>query len=160
MKSLIERARTLVCHNAQYDIGCLHRLGIHYSDKTIIDTAILAKLYDNSLMSYSLDSLSSNFLGARKDLVALREAVESMDERFKPKDVMANMRTLFQHRPDLVAQYAIQDVDLTYRLSKRFKSLLYEEAFTLLPLYFFTSMESSVKLEPPICFKKLMSIIF
>lgn len=131
LKELVNKSDTLIMHNAQYDTGCLHHLKIPYKNKLIVDTAILAKLFDNTLFSYSLDSLSADMLGKRKDYAALEEAAERMNLR-KP---MANIHLLFEGFPELVAQYAKQDVELTHGLSQWFKAELYSDGLNLIPFY-------------------------
>lgn len=131
MRTLIQGARSLIMHNAQYDVGCMHRLGLPYEDKLIVDTVILAKLYDNTLMSYGLDSLASSFLGSRKDYAALEEAAKQLGIR----KYMSQMLTMFENFPELVIRYAKQDVELTYQLSQWFKRELYSEGLALTPFY-------------------------
>lgn len=131
VKELVNDARTIICHNAQYDIGCLHRIGASYQRATIIDTLILTKLYDNTLFLYSLDALAADFLGKRKDYAALEEAAEHLGI----KKYMSQMKLLFGSFPDLVERYAKQDVELTYELSQWMKKNLYKEAIDLLPVY-------------------------
>lgn len=131
VEAVVRGSKALVMHNAQYDIGVLHRLGIDYSRKTIVDTMILAKLYDNTMQSYSLDSLGSWLLGVGKDYGALEEAAKEHGI----KKYMSHLDILFVSHPELVAQYAKQDVNLTYRLSQWFKEELYEEALDLIPMY-------------------------
>ena len=132
LRDIIRGSRTLIAHNAQYDVGCLHRLGIDYTKITIIDTMILAKLWNNSLMSYSLDSLGDNLLGERKDCAALKEVAEALGIKGNP---MSKISELFLHSPELVARYARQDVELTYKLSQWFKRELYEDGLKLIPFY-------------------------
>ena len=131
VEAVVRGSKALVMHNAQYDIGVLHRLGIDYSRKTIVDTMILAKLYDNTMQSYSLDSLGSWLLGVGKDYGALEEAAKEHGI----KKYMSHLDVLFGSHPELVAQYAKQDVNLTYKLSQWLKEELYEEALALIPMY-------------------------
>ena len=131
MKDLVLGAKSLIMHNAQYDLGCLHRIGASYSSKTVIDTVLLAKLFDNTLMSYSLDNLSKDFLGARKDYAALEQAASSLGLR----KYMSAMKQMFESFPDLVIKYAKQDVELTYGLAQMFKSHLYQDGLNLIPFY-------------------------
>ena len=49
--SVVRGSKAIVMHNAQYDIGVLHRLKIQYEDKLIIDTMILDKHNDNAMPS-------------------------------------------------------------------------------------------------------------
>lgn len=131
LAEVVKKAKAIIFHNAQYDVGCLHRLGIDYKDKTLIDTLILAKLFDNTLLSYSLDNLSFDFLGERKDYAALEEAASKLGIR----KYMSAMKDMFEAFPDLVARYANQDVELTYKLSQWFKKHLYQDALNLIPFY-------------------------
>lgn len=71
---LVEKTGIILCHNAQYDCGILHMLGINYRDKLIVDTAIMAKCLYNDLpikvknlrSAYSLQNLLNIFLDDRK----------------------------------------------------------------------------------------------
>lgn len=130
-RDLVGKADTLVCHNATYDVGCLRRLGINYDDKTIIDTQILAKLYDNTRQAYSLNSLGEDYLGQKKDHEALLDAFPGISI----KKIMSNMREVFSSCPEVVARYAKTDVELTRLLYDKFMGLLYEEAISLIPTY-------------------------
>lgn len=132
VRDIVKKADTIICHNAQYDIGCLHRLNIPYEDKLIIDTAILIKLYDNSLFNYGLDSLAIDILGVRKDILKLEEACKTMKLRGEPR---RHMRELFRHYPDLVNEYAIKDVEITRRLYDWIIKDLYQEGLDLIPMY-------------------------
>lgn len=131
LQGLIDKASTLVCHNATYDIGCLRRLGIDYETKTIVDTQILAKLYDNTRQKYSLNDLSEDYLGQKKDHAALLEVFPNMSI----KKIMSNMREVFAICPEVVARYARMDVELTRLLYDKFMGLLYEDAVALIPTY-------------------------
>lgn len=131
IKDLVHGSRTLVAHNAQYDLGCLSRLGILFNDKLCVDTLILAKLYDNTGFRYSLDRLAADFLGDRKDYSSLELAAAEVGVK-KPR---AHIAELYKHRPDLVIKYAKQDVSLTYRLLQWFKAEMYEDMKALIPFY-------------------------
>lgn len=128
LKDVISNADVIVCHNAQYDIGLLHALGIPYKDKLIVDTIILAKLVDNTRMSYSLDSIAQTYLGERKTkdtLGSLALDLGLVKTRQNPDKVaMENMETLYSKRPELVEKYCMQDTSLTYRLYKHLTQLL------------------------------------
>ena len=132
LEELIKKADTLICHNAQYDIGCLHRLNILYGDKTIIDTMILMKLYDNTLLNYKLESLAVDILGIKKENDLLKEACKELGLKGTPH---RHMKELFKHRRDVVEQYAKQDVEITKRIYKWVMGELYAEAIDLLPFY-------------------------
>lgn len=132
VKHLVSKARSIICHNAQYDIGSLHRLGIPYKDKTIIDTLLLMKLYDNTLSSYNLDSLAVDILGYRKDTHLLDSLADELKLKGK---TMKHMKTLFAHRPDVVAQYAMKDVEITRQIYDWIRRDIYSEALSLIPFY-------------------------
>lgn len=140
VRSLVEKAETLVMHNAQYDLGCLEVLGIDSKrfaapindtrEPRILDTMILAKLYDNRLHSYSLDYLGKKYLKVSKDNQALLDAAERLDlaphlkkenktyPRELNKFVKSNMELMQKVAFDSIAQYACQDVELTRQLLK------------------------------------------
>lgn len=131
IKEVVSNGSTIIAHNAQYDCGCLSRLGISFDHMVVVDTIILAKLFDNRLRSYSLDDLSLDFLGESKDYAVLEEAAAELGIS-KP---MSKIYELFTARPDVVAQYAKQDVRLAYKLSQWFKKELYQEGLDLIPFY-------------------------
>ena len=131
LAQIVATVETIICHNSQYDIGCLHRLGIDYKDKTIVDTMILAKLYDNSMSSYSLDHLAHYCLGKRKDY----ESLQRLAEAHSIQKYMSHMRELFKASPEIVSSYAKLDVDLTYELSQYFKKNIYDQGLELVPIY-------------------------
>lgn len=131
IQEVVDGSRTIIAHNAQYDLGCLKRLGILFDRQVCIDTLILAKLYDNTLRTYSLDTLSKDFLGIGKDYASLEQAASELGIT----KYFAHMDVLYRERPALVAKYANQDVELTYSLAKWFQKELYEDALKLLPTY-------------------------
>jgi DNA polymerase I-like protein with 3'-5' exonuclease and polymerase domains len=131
MRELVAGAKSLIMHNAQYDTGCLHRIKANYHDKLIVDTLILAKLYDNSMFSYSLDTLGRDFLGVSKDYALLEEFASKLGI----KRYMSQMKVLFETGPEIVIQYAKKDVDLTYGLAQWFKTNLYAKGLNLIPFY-------------------------
>lgn len=128
---IVAGAKSIVCHNAQYDVGCLNRLGADWQSKVIIDTLILAKLFDNGMPSYSLDKLGLDLLGVGKDVSGL----ESIAELMGIKKYMSNMHLIFKEYPEVVSTYAIRDVDVTYQLAQFFKKHLYQEGLDLIPFY-------------------------
>ena len=64
-----------IFHNAPYDVGWLRQWGIKVKG-TIYDTMIAAPLVDENRFSYTLDSLSRDLMGERKDERLLREVAE------------------------------------------------------------------------------------
>ena len=155
LKNLIESHDVIIGHNLSYDLGGLLTIGLESSikDKPIIDTYIMSKLYDSSLMNYSLDFLSKKYLNKSKDNQLLidtvvdndlypwlkkdikaRDKAEKKGEVFKRvvdekkvlKWVKSHMRLIQQHHKDVISHYALQDTILTYCL---FKKLQYSELY-------------------------------
>lgn len=126
----VELADTLVMHNAQYDLGCLKVLGISVEGKKIFDTMVMAKLYDNSLMSYSLENLSKMYLGVQKDTELLANTVLEMQEyqnaeirdKSNPKTALKWAYSNMDLLPvPVVAEYAMKDIECTKGLYEFFK---------------------------------------
>ena len=65
-----------VFHNAQYDIGWLSTLGIEVKGR-IHDTMVAMALIDENRFSYTLNSISGEYLGERKNETKLREAADA-----------------------------------------------------------------------------------
>mgnify|MGYP006406469075 CR=1 FL=1 len=96
-----------VFHNAPYDVGWLRWWGINVKG-TIYDTMIAAPLVDENRYSYTLDSLSRDFMDERKDERLLREVAEEWG-----LDHKADMWRL---PSQYVGAYAEQDARLTFKL--------------------------------------------
>lgn len=148
---IVKEHDELLAHNAQYDLGILKYLiklnpefeGI-LDGKIVHDTVLLYKLYDNTLMSYSLDSLAKKYLKAPKGHSHLIDIVWNNDLypylkkelkekakcekngvpyiRQKPVDkklldfAYANLDLLQYVDMQSVARYAIMDVEQCYSL--------------------------------------------
>ena len=96
-----------VFHNAPYDVGWLRWWGINVKGK-IYDTMIAAPLVDENRFSYTLDSLSREFLDERKNEKVLREVADEWG-----LDHKADMWKL---PSQYVGAYAEQDARLTFKL--------------------------------------------
>lgn len=123
IKDTVERYDTLVCHNAMYDLGILHSIGCNLKNKTLRDTMLMAKLYDNSHTSYSLDNLSKRYLNSNKDEQGLIDLViehqlvpiKTINELAYTKAknyAKKNLQTLYEINPEVVEKYATVDVEL------------------------------------------------
>lgn len=137
----VSNVDTIVMHNASYDLGCLKHLGIEVPKHVkVVDTMVMAKLFDNSLGmgEYNLDALSQRYLGKQKDNKLLADTVYKLDllpytktqekdkakgiDRKRPDDkelvkwAKANMDTLQEKAPEVVAKYANTDTKNTYEL--------------------------------------------
>jgi DNA polymerase I-like protein with 3'-5' exonuclease and polymerase domains len=148
IKELVDNADVLVAHNAQYDLGILHKMGINIFNKKVIDTMLLAQLYDNTLntrykgmdpdmIGYSLKSLSMRYFNDRKHIdeigVFVRDQglyTDSKGKNIKTKDLgkctkwaYENLDLVFNHSEEgkkLVTSYCDQDVVLCNKLYQFF----------------------------------------
>ena len=66
LRKLFKEDPIVICHNAVYDLGWLRRWGVECNVTKVYDTLIAAPLVDENRFSYSLDSLSKDYLGERK----------------------------------------------------------------------------------------------
>jgi DNA polymerase-1 len=135
---IVNQYDTIICHNLQYDCGILVMLGYDIYKHTLIDTKILAKLYQSNLMSTSLDVLGEKFLGERKELKELIKLAKELKSREKIKfsnyakeadtnraalkALYKNMDIAQEYGFEVIESYAIQDAVLTEKLYKFFMS--------------------------------------
>lgn len=124
---IVSKASTIICHNVNYDVGLLHALGADYSEAIIVDTIQLAKLNNNNLFDYSLDTLSKELFNEGKTSDKLGAiAVELGLVKTKVQNpntvAMRNIDLIYKHDPVTVQMYAKQDVALTRRLYDKLKS--------------------------------------
>jgi len=99
-----------VFHNAQYDIGWLSTLGIEVKGR-IHDTMVAMALIDENRFSYTLNSVSGEYLGERKNETKLREAADAFG--VDPKNEMYRLPAQF------VGEYAEKDARLTLKLHEK-----------------------------------------
>jgi DNA polymerase I-like protein with 3'-5' exonuclease and polymerase domains len=76
---LIKQTKNIVCHNAQYDLGCLLSLGISIDHLRVYDTKVMGQLYDSSLWSYSLSFLLNKYNLGTKQTGTLGDIVKKFD---------------------------------------------------------------------------------
>jgi len=103
---------TKIFHNAQYDIGWLEAEGYKINGE-IIDTMIAAAIVDENRWSYSLNTLSKDYLGeikAETDLI-----IAAKEHGVDPKGEMWKLPA------EYVGFYAEQDARLTYLLWQQLK---------------------------------------
>jgi DNA polymerase I-like protein with 3'-5' exonuclease and polymerase domains len=96
-------------HNAMYDVCWLRAAGIRINGH-IVDTMVMASLIDENRLSYTLNSISYEFLGEVKDEKALIEAAQSWG--IDPKSEMYKLPAMY------VGSYAEKDAILTLELFK------------------------------------------
>jgi len=96
-------------HNAMYDVCWLRAAGVQINGH-IVDTMVMASLIDENRLSYTLNSISYEFLGEVKDEKALTEAAQSWG--IDPKSEMYKLPAMY------VGTYAEKDAKLTLELFK------------------------------------------
>jgi DNA polymerase I-like protein with 3'-5' exonuclease and polymerase domains len=135
LKRELEKAEGIIMHNAQYDLGCLKVLGIDIKGLKVYDTKIIAHLYNNTLMSYSLDNLSKKYLatdlGKNKDVLIDSAINNHLCDHLLPKNkdfdvarfrkkvekwCYQNMDIIQEKDFEAMAKYATQDVIATANL--------------------------------------------
>lgn len=121
LKNLIKSSDYIVAHNASYELGVLEFLRIDFSNKIIIDTVILAKLYNNNLNSYSLNYLGKTYLNDEKfeeEFIKIAEELKLVKTvvQDRIKYCKGNMDVVYENFPEVVIKYANQDVELLIKL--------------------------------------------
>jgi DNA polymerase I-like protein with 3'-5' exonuclease and polymerase domains len=96
-------------HNAMYDVCWLRAAGVKINGH-IVDTMVMSSLIDENRLSYTLNSISFEYLGEVKDEKALIEAAQSWG--IDPKSEMYKLPAMY------VGNYAEKDAILTLELFK------------------------------------------
>ena len=108
LKKLFKQDPIVICHNAVYDLGWLRRWGVECNVTKVYDTLIAAPLVDENRFSYSLDNLSKDYLGERKQGNILEEF--GKEHGFKAIEKMHLVPV------EYAGVYAEQDTRLTLKL--------------------------------------------
>ena len=109
IKEVLETPATKIFHNAMYDICWLKAYGFKINGM-IVDTMVMASLIDENRFSFTLNSISFEFLREVKDEKALKEAAESFG--LDAKAEMYKLPAMY------VGNYAEKDAELTLELFK------------------------------------------
>ena len=109
VKQICANDNVKIFHNAMYDVCWLRAAGIQINGH-IVDTMVMASLIDENRLSYTLNSISYEFLGEVKDEKALIEAAQSWG--IDPKSEMYKLPAMY------VGNYAEKDAQLTSELFK------------------------------------------
>ena len=109
IKSVCASDNVKLFHNAMYDVCWLRAAGVHINGH-IVDTMVMSSLIDENRLSYTLNSISYEFLGEVKDEKALIEAAQSWG--IDPKSEMYKLPAMY------VGNYAEKDAQLTLELFK------------------------------------------
>ena len=117
-KEIASHPSDKVFFNAAYDAGWLGRIGIKLEGK-MLDAMLAAPLLNENRFSYSLNSVSYDYLGLMKSEAALREAAQEFG--VDPKGELYKLPACF------VGEYAEADAQLTLDLWQVFKAELTKE---------------------------------
>ena len=109
IKSVCASDNVKIFHNGMYDVCWLRAAGVHINGH-IVDTMVMSSLIDENRLSYTLNSISYEFLGEVKDEKALIEAAQSWG--IDPKSEMYKLPAMY------VGNYAEKDAQLTLELFK------------------------------------------
>lgn len=93
LNDLMRATKNIICHNAQYDLGCLLSLGINIDHLRVYDTKVMAQLYDSTLWSYSLSSLLKKYSLGEKMSGSLSDIVRRFDLLKAPSGKSVNQET-------------------------------------------------------------------
>jgi len=115
LKKILELPCDKIFHNAMYDVGWLHSMGLKVHGR-IIDTMIAAPIIDENRFKYSLNELGKHYLGESKNETLLYEAAKSWGVDAKGE--------MWKLPPMYVGPYAEKDTDLTLKLWQYFKTEL------------------------------------
>jgi DNA polymerase I-like protein with 3'-5' exonuclease and polymerase domains len=118
LKNVLSTQRSVIFHNALYDVGWLKREGIDIQGR-VLDTIIAAPLLDENRYSYSLDSLGSFYCGETKDETLLQDAALTFG--VNPKSEMYKLPAKY------VGPYGEQDALLTYKLWQKLQQEIKEQ---------------------------------
>ena len=131
LKSYMTGFDTMVAHNAAYELGVLYSYGIPVENYRWICTRILAILYRNNLMSFSLDALAKHYLGDCKNdnetlgALGIELGLVKPHIKLSGKAVKSRfMKEVYTARPETVQEYCKQDVVLTVGLYRHFQAHL------------------------------------
>lgn len=109
---------TFVGWNSKFDCQFLRKAGVDLSNCSVIDAMLLHHLADENKMSYSLKALSGDAKGQEAELdLALKGEAENKRKK-------ADKGLMWKLPPAVVAPYAEEDVNSTYRLYKEAVSML------------------------------------
>jgi len=101
---------TKIFHNAMYDVCWLKAYGVKINGH-IVDTMVMAALVDENKFSYSLNSVSYEWLGEVKDESLLTQTAKEWG--IDPKAEMWKLPDMY------VGSYAEKDAELTLKLFKK-----------------------------------------
>jgi DNA polymerase I-like protein with 3'-5' exonuclease and polymerase domains len=145
----------LIMHNAAFDSRFINKYipMFDHLDR-VEDTAIIAKVLNENLHSYSLDALSELYLQENKDTDMYHRLAELFGG---PATRNVQMKNISYAPADIVAPYGIRDAELTYQLWAFFIDALeghpelsgiYQFEMGLIPT-FITLQDDGVRVDVP-----------
>ena len=117
-KDILESPATKIFHNAMYDVCWIRALGYKING-LIVDTMIACSLIDENRYSYTLNTLSWNFLNKGKNETLLVQAAK--ERGLDPKADMWKLPAME------VGAYAEKDAELTLELWNKVSKILVED---------------------------------
>jgi DNA polymerase-1 len=128
LRKLFSKDRTIVAHNAKFDVHMMHNIGFDLSQCTIYDTMTMHRHYINDLDSYSLDNLTG-----KKDK-SLAEYIKK--NNCKEVEVVRNKKRVykplyFMVPEEILFPYARQDVLLVQQLYNTQQEVANTKAFEI-----------------------------
>jgi DNA polymerase I-like protein with 3'-5' exonuclease and polymerase domains len=118
LREKIRSCSVWVCHNAQYDIGCVLALfkdnpTFSLTDCTLYDTMLMAKLYKQDLMRYSLEACGEHFgLAARKSGATISDYFWESGLYQSIKEEETGRKVHLRPADNLIFKVAICNLDL------------------------------------------------
>lgn len=153
LKSLFNKYKNVIAHNAMYDLGCLLSLDISIDDLVVYDTLMAARLYHNLLWDYSLEALTERYLpGKAKKNNVLVDAIRAntlmttkkgtpvkpttATYNKKAKTWSKNNMALIQKKcPEAMREYAIGDIDCSAYLLAYYRKKANAKQWDLIKFY-------------------------
>lgn len=111
---LSDPEKTLIFHNAKFDLGFLRREGIEVNG-TVADTVVMSHLWDEN-GSHALKNLSAKLFGE-----------SAKNEQEEIKKLLRKAKTFDAIPARLMEPYAVKDAELTHKLYEHFLPLLEQE---------------------------------
>ena len=114
-----------ICANACYDMGWARRETGFYPAGGVEDVLFAGALLDEYRRSYSLESISRDYMGTGKETGVIKDTQDRL--RVTSAAVMGNLK---EFPGPVIAPYAAMDARLTYDLRNKLVPLLNEQGLT------------------------------
>ena len=118
MQEVLNTPATKVFHNAMYDVSWLRSMNFNINGR-IVDTMIAGSLVNENRFSFTLDSISKEYIGMGKNENVLKDAAKLWG--VDPKAEMWRLPAL------VVGEYAERDAEITLKLWQAMKHELTQQ---------------------------------